>query len=70
VATAYELLTPQARRELAAAAKVDPKTLRRCYVTPARTQPISRERVRFAAATLGFPAPPEPDSSSQARGGK
>lgn len=56
----YRLLTPQARRELVAAAKVDPKTLRRCYVAPEGTQPISRERVKSAATALGLPLPPEP----------
>jgi hypothetical protein len=60
VLSAYQRLTPQERRELSAVAKIDAKTLRRCYVDPKRTQPTSRARVREAALALGLPLPPEP----------
>ncbi len=63
---AYRSLTPQARRELVPAAKVDPKTLRRCYLAPETAQPISLERVAAAAKALGLP-PPSPRACERGR---
>jgi hypothetical protein len=58
-------LTPQQRRELAARAICDTRTVLGVYRGKG-TKPACYERVRRAAAELGFPSPPAhvPDPST------
>ena len=58
-------LTPQQRRELAARAMCDMRTVAGVYRSKP-TKPICYERVERAAKELGFPSPPPhvPDAST------
>jgi DNA-binding LacI/PurR family transcriptional regulator len=50
--------SPQEVRELAAAAAVDERTVRRAYQAPERIKEVSRLRVAGAAVRLGLTPPP------------
>lgn len=52
-------VTPQQRRELAAAAIVPEKTIRRAYADPGRARAATIERISRAARVLGLPLPGE-----------
>lgn len=60
------ILTPQQRREIAAAAIVPEKTVRNVYAHPERVRASTLERVAKGARERGLPEPVPPNGSEAA----
>ncbi len=59
--------TPQQRRELAATAAIDERTIERAWREPSRIRESTRVRLTRAALALGIEPPPAPAAVKGAR---
>jgi DNA-binding LacI/PurR family transcriptional regulator len=58
-----QLLTPQQRRELAAAAMTDERTVARAYAHPEKVRSTTIARLERASREKGLPPPPKAEAA-------